>query len=294
MPFKRRRRHNPTSPAKPLTAAQVERILYGQSIPDKYQRERLEQARKEFQVPDLQSELSKIANAWDDQEKEIRQDKPKEKAMTFTPTGNASRDTFHFIQANPCKYTPASACKSLTAMGYKYGSVHSLLTQLKRIEYIKANVDGELFTAIPEYKPFANHYKTAVKKAKTKPAKAVNCQVAYVPSLARAICPSASTNSKLAIAIPSCSSLRSCPARAKAWLRRPTGKRCAHAPPTRGPRARCPRRASARRGSGRRPACTGLRCRAGCSAPRTTACRRHPPTMAGSRPKAAFSARAAA
>ena len=54
-------------------------------------------------MPDLQSELSKIANAWDDQEKEIRKEQPKEKAMTFTPTGNVSRDTFHFIQANPCK-----------------------------------------------------------------------------------------------------------------------------------------------------------------------------------------------
>ena len=128
-------------------------------------------------MPDLQSELSKIANAWDDQENEIRKEQPKEKAMTFTPTGNVSRDTFHFIQANPCKYTPSSACKSLTAMGYKYGSVHSLLTQLKRIEYIKANVDGELFTAIPEYKPFANPYKkNPVNKKKAKPAKAIKVQ----------------------------------------------------------------------------------------------------------------------
>lgn len=174
MPFKRRRRHNPTSPAKPLTAAQVERLLYGQSIPDKHQRERLEQARKEFQVPDLQSELSKIANAWDDQENEIRKEQPKEKAMTFTPSGNVSRDTFHFIQANPCKYTPSSACKALTAMGYKYGSVHSLLTQLKRIEYIKSNVDGELFTAVSEYKPFQNPYKkNPVNKKKAKPVKAI-------------------------------------------------------------------------------------------------------------------------
>ena len=187
MPFKRRRRHNPTSPAKPLTAAQVERILYGQSIPDKHQRERLEQARKEFQVPDLQSELSKIANAWDDQEKEIRQEKPKEKEMAFTPTGNLSRDTFEFIKRNPYIHKPASVCKSLVDMGYKYGSIHSILTQMRRIEYIKYNVDGKLYAVIEEYKPFRNPYKPPLtgtrKKPKAKAAKALPPEGAGIAAL---------------------------------------------------------------------------------------------------------------
>ena len=177
MPHKRRRYHNPTTTAKPLTAAQVERLLYGQSIPDKYQRERLEQARKEFQVPDLQSELSKIANAWDDQEKEIRKEQPKEKAMTFTPSGNVSHDTFNFIKANAHIHTAATACRAMEAMGYKRSSVHALITQMKRVEFLKYDTHDKLFAAVPEYKPFSNPYKqSGPKKHRTTKPKADKVQ----------------------------------------------------------------------------------------------------------------------
>ena len=127
-------------------------------------------------MPDLQSELSKIANAWDDQEKEIRQDKPKEKAMTFTKTGNVSHDTFNFIKTNAHVHTAATACRAMETLGYKRASVHALITQMKRVGFLKYDTSDKLFAAVPEYKPFANPYKTAVKKAKTKPAKAVKVQ----------------------------------------------------------------------------------------------------------------------
>ena len=97
---------------------------------------------------------------------------PKEKVMK--KTGSASRDTFDYIKDTPCTHNQAT--HALVAMGYKKSTVSALITQMKRVGFLKYDTADKLFAAVPEYKPFANPYKTAVKKAKAKPAKAVKVQ----------------------------------------------------------------------------------------------------------------------
>lgn len=132
-------------------------------------------------MPDLQSELSKIAHAWDSHEQIIRspQTKPQpqqEKAMTFQPTGNMSKDTFDYVKMHSCLLTQAQTAKDVSAMGYKYQSVQALLTQMKRNSMIKVDSDNRLYTTQDEYKSFVNPYKIEARikqeKAKAKEARA--------------------------------------------------------------------------------------------------------------------------
>lgn len=116
-------------------------------------------------MPDLQSELSKIASAWDTHEQAIRTPNyntqpQQEKAMTtLKPTGNATRDIFTFIKTNGHKYTQAETAHAVARMGYKAASVHAVLTQMKRSGMAQADTNGFLFTTMDEYKPLSNPYK---------------------------------------------------------------------------------------------------------------------------------------
>ena len=112
-------------------------------------------------MPDLQSELSKLANAWDNHEQAIRQPQPQqEKAVQTTPvTGNATRDTFEFIRLNSRKYTQVQLADGMARLGYKKNSVQALMTQMKRNGMIQLDPDGRLFTTLSEYKAFSNPYK---------------------------------------------------------------------------------------------------------------------------------------
>jgi len=116
-------------------------------------------------MPDLQSELSKIANAWDTHEQEIRQ--PKEKEVNIIKySGNATRDIFEFVKANPHTFDQTGVVNKLTEMGYKRSTVSALTTQMKRREMLYLNNDGHLFTTLHTYEPLANPYAKAKSKQK--------------------------------------------------------------------------------------------------------------------------------
>ena len=125
-------------------------------------------------MPDLQSELSKLASAWDSHEQTIRITNQQQEKMVqkFTVTGNATRDTFEFIRLNGHVHTHSSAAKAMAQLGYKHSSVHAVLTQMKRAGMIQLNSDGHVFTTMDEYKPLHNPYKAnpvgRPPKAKTK------------------------------------------------------------------------------------------------------------------------------
>lgn len=136
-------------------------------------------------MPDLQSELSKIASAWDTHEQTIRNPQTQttqEKAMelqpttneittvstynttsttneTFTKSGVCSRDTFDLIRLNPHKFTTVSAANKLVNLNYRKTSIFSLFTQMKRNGMLKEDEHGRLFTTVDAYTPFANPYK---------------------------------------------------------------------------------------------------------------------------------------
>lgn len=140
-------------------------------------------------MPDLQSELSKIANAWDTHEQTIRHDshnphtQPKEKTMQpFTKTGNASRDLFHLIFNQPHFYTGHAAVTALINAGYKKASASALVTQMKRHDYFRPDDNGRLYTTMQEYKPLPHNKKTP-KPKKVKPVKQVKPASAGIAAL---------------------------------------------------------------------------------------------------------------
>lgn len=121
-------------------------------------------------MPDLQSELSKLANAWDTHEQTIRHDSHEplqEKALRINKTGNTSRDLFHFIQAHPYKYTPLEVKQLMTEQGFNPTSVSSLITQMKRNNMLDTSDSGRIATTQPAYNPIINPY-TSKRPAKAK------------------------------------------------------------------------------------------------------------------------------
>ena len=125
--------------------------------------------------------LTATVQEWDDHEQIIRspQAKPEpqqEKAMTFQPTGNMSKDTFDYIKLHSFELTQAQAANAIALLGYKYQSVQAVLTQMKKNGMVKINSAGYIFTDQTEYKPFANPYKIEARikqeKAKAKEARA--------------------------------------------------------------------------------------------------------------------------
>ena len=162
---KHRNHTNPNFNIRPLSPAAVERLLYGESLPDKHTRERLQQARKEHAMPDiktaLESALKTTIQEWANDDKPYQ---PQEKAkmklnvvktqdnkVRFMPTNNVSRDTFNFVQQHPDS-TRAEVVSALTGKGHNKASVTSLIGQYVRCAYFTQSSDGKLRCVLPEYK----------------------------------------------------------------------------------------------------------------------------------------------
>ena len=102
-------------------------------------------------MPDLQSEMLKLARQWDEQTPKVA---PNAAPVPPTKTGNLSRDTFEFIKANPGSYTYTQTAKKVAdLMGYKFTSVQALITHLKRAKLVGTNEDGALFPIAQDYVP---------------------------------------------------------------------------------------------------------------------------------------------
>lgn len=128
-------------------------------------------------MPDLQSELAKLASAWDAHEQAIRapeahaqQPQPTpEKTMTATKeattssprtivrTGNLSRDLFHYVQQG--LYTRIQVAAAMALIGYSKKSASSITTQMLKAGLLVLR-DGRLCTTSADYAPVANPTKT--------------------------------------------------------------------------------------------------------------------------------------
>ena len=188
---KHRNHTNPNFNIRPLFPAAVERLLYGESLPDKHTRERLQQARKEHAMPDmktaLESALKTTIQEWANDDKPYQ---PQEKAkmklnvvktqdnkVRFVATNNVSRDTFNFVQQHPDS-TRAEVVSALTSKGYNKASVTSLIGQYVRCAYFTQSSDGKLRCVLPEYKSLPSTAKQMrlakqLSASKSKPKKAV-------------------------------------------------------------------------------------------------------------------------
>lgn len=120
-------------------------------------------------MPDLQTELSKIAHAWDNHEQNIRKPQPQqEKVMTFKTTGNATRDIFAMVQQNQHKHTPKDMLDVMAQHGHVPQTVSSLITQMKRVGLIAEDDSRHLYTTYNEFISLHKLAKT-LPKIKTKP-----------------------------------------------------------------------------------------------------------------------------
>ncbi len=180
MPRKnRKRKHNPHNNATVLGASEVERRLYGKSLPDMHTEKRLAESRKGTLImPSLQDALQSaiqkqthnvlhetIAEWSDDEQKPTPQpqEKPTMPSITFPVTTNVSRATFDFVRDNPGLHHNEIKHK-LIDKGYKETSVTALISQLRRAGQIARLADGTYHASAKEYEPIKQLYKQAKTK----------------------------------------------------------------------------------------------------------------------------------
>lgn len=113
-------------------------------------------------MPDIQSELTKVIQNWDNEEP----------AHFFKPTTNVSRVTFEFVAKNP-GLTPTQIMSRLKDRGYKPSSVTSLVGQMVRVGMLRRDEKtGGVFSVAPSYVPIKVSKLKAVRKSEAKaPAK---------------------------------------------------------------------------------------------------------------------------
>ena len=180
----KKRKHNPHNNATVLGASEVERRLYGKSLPDMHTEKRLAESKKGTLImPSLQDALQSaiqkqthnvlhetIAEWSDDEQKPAPQPQPQEKqtmtAQVFTVTNNVSRATFGFVRDNPGLHHN-DIKRKLIDKGYKESSVTALISQLRRAGQIARLADGTYHATAKEYEPIKQMYKKAVTKQPT-------------------------------------------------------------------------------------------------------------------------------
>lgn len=181
---KHRNHANPNHHIRPLTPDRLERILYGESLPDKHSKERLEQARKESIMPDMKTALTQALNEWAKDDEPVTQTiNQKEKAMgnpnptvnlahvapgkiRFAPTVGVTEAVFNYVRDNP-GHTREQVIQNLIANNFKQSSVSSLVGQFIRSDYFVKDASGGLRVAFNEYKSLPST-KTQIRYFKAK------------------------------------------------------------------------------------------------------------------------------
>ena len=130
-------------------------------------------------MPDLKTEMSKVLNAWeqDEQDTLARPMIPMpDGRVVFGITNNVSRETFNFVKNNPAQ-THQTVTEALSKRGFKKTSVASLLTQFVKQRLISRDEDGVYYAEAEEYSPLKSTKKLRAEgKSKTKIVKAPRSQ----------------------------------------------------------------------------------------------------------------------
>jgi hypothetical protein len=114
-------------------------------------------------MPDIQTEMQKILQSWDQPE---TTEQPKETTV-FKPTNNVTQTTFNFVRDNSgCDR--GDAIRLLVRQGHKKSSVSSLIGQMLRQGHIYKDSDGLLRPNGKEYTPIKSAKTIAKREAKAK------------------------------------------------------------------------------------------------------------------------------
>lgn len=117
-------------------------------------------------MPDIQTEMQKILQAWDQPETT----ETTKETTVFKPTNNVTQATFNFVRDNSgCARN--DAIRILVAQGHKKSSVSSLIGQMLRQGHIYKDSDGLLRPNAKEYTPIKSSKTIAKREAKVKKAK---------------------------------------------------------------------------------------------------------------------------
>lgn len=114
-------------------------------------------------MPDIQTEMQKILQAWE-QPETTETTETTEEPTVFTPTTNTSRATFEMVRDNPYK-TKSEYIKLLGQQGHKKSSTTSLLAQMVRQGHLAVDDMGLMHANQNEYRPLRSA-KTIARKAK--------------------------------------------------------------------------------------------------------------------------------
>jgi hypothetical protein len=135
-------------------------------------------------MPDLKTEMSKVLNAWEQDETDTLA-RPMvagpDGRVVFGVTNNVSRETFNFVKNNPAQ-THLTVTEALSKRGFKKTSVASLLTQFVKQGLISRDADGTYCAEAEEYSPLKSTKKLRAEgKLKTKPKTKAKAKVVKVP-----------------------------------------------------------------------------------------------------------------
>lgn len=114
-------------------------------------------------MPDIQTEMQKILQAWEQPETIETTETTKEETV-FTPTTNTSRASFEIVRDNPYK-TKNEYIKLLGQQGHKKASTSSLLAQMVKQGLLAFDDAGLMHANQNEYRPLKSA-KTIAKKNK--------------------------------------------------------------------------------------------------------------------------------
>ena len=117
-------------------------------------------------MPDIQTEMQKILQAWEQPETT----ETTKETTVFKPTNNVTKATFNFIRDN-AGCTRVHAIQKLVQEGHKKSSVSSLIGQMLRQGHITKNNYGMLYPNGEEYTPIKSSKTIAKREAKVKKAK---------------------------------------------------------------------------------------------------------------------------
>jgi len=175
-----------------LTAAEIERRLYGAPLPDITKlppsagaleaKEIINKMqgtnRKGTVMPDLQSALKNAIETWEPtptnkpvQLGQQLREKIMSKKQPFAIQNNVTRATFDYVKLHPGT-TAAAACKDLAKNGYKESSVTALMAQFVRAGLATRDNNHGYRVTVDEYVPMkasAKYTKKNVVKAKPAP-----------------------------------------------------------------------------------------------------------------------------
>ena len=121
-------------------------------------------------MPDIQTEMQKILQAWEEPYPQPETTEQPKETTVFKPTNNVSEQTFNFVRDN-AGCTRAHAIQKLVQSGHKKSSVTSLIGQMLRQGHITKNNYGMLYPNGDEYRPIKSAKVIAKREAKVKKAK---------------------------------------------------------------------------------------------------------------------------